>query len=50
MRLFFPNPNPPMEQAQLEELPVIMKLKESFTQGGTNRDPGLVLCHGGPPF
>jgi hypothetical protein len=46
MRLFFPNPNPPLERAQIEELPVIAKLKEYFTQGGANRDTGLVTTNG----
>ena len=41
IRLFFPDPNPPLEQVQLEKLPVILKLKECFTQGGRNRDTGL---------
>ena len=40
IRLFFSEVNPALEHSQIEELPVIMKLKESFKRGASSRDLG----------
>ncbi len=40
IRLFFLDVNPNLEHSQIDELPVIKKLKESFKLGGSNRDQG----------